>query len=136
MNYQFESFLVVEKSRTTFQNGRQYDVALTGTRLYNLDSYVPVIIKGTGCIGLAGITGIQLTADSTIVIFTFSALRDEKEKQIYYNLYRNNISNNNSGDYEDAKDMVIPGLMSKKKPRPGFSRSRDDDDDKPLSSWM
>lgn len=126
MNYNFSSFLVMDNAKR-FKVGGVYDERVSGYQILNIGTYVPVIVKGGGCVGMAKIESLLLTNNTTSVRFTFYNVPSMKEGQIYYNLYRNSLSGSN--DYEDAQDVIIPGLMGKNRSNSGSVVIDDDSDD-------
>lgn len=109
-------FIVIDANvnlRSIRINSEEYEYTNTGTKIYPFNSPLPVIRKGSGCIGIAIVKNINLTGTSTTVTFTFTEV-DQDSAKAYYSLYRNTTSMNtmSSDDaYENAEDAVIPGAM-------------------------
>ena len=128
MKFEVENYLVLEAnspSLSDLRNGKYWMYAVSGAKIYPLEISIPIIRKGEGCIGLAVINEMTINANSTVVVFTVHKC-DSYQAKVYYNLYRNNLSmgNNASDDaYENAEDMVIPGLV-----RGVTARMRDTDE--------
>lgn len=116
MKFEVENYLVLEANSPSLSNlreGKYWKYAVSGARIYPINTSIPIIRKGEGCIGLAVVNEMTIDANHTVVSFTVHKC-DQSQAKAYYNLYRNNLSmgNNSSDDgYEDAEDMVIPGLV-------------------------
>lgn len=108
-------------------NREPISVAIEGIRIYPIGETIPVILKGTGCVGLATIIGCDMTKLQTRVTFTHHQC-DETTAKVLYNQYRNKISSDEYDDdnYDSGDDMVIPGLArggssresSRRRPKP------------------
>lgn len=116
MRFEVENYLVLEAnspSLSDLRDGKYWKYAVSGARIYPIEISIPIIRKGEGCIGLAVIREMTIDANSTVVVFTVHKC-DSSQAKAYYNLYRNNLSMGNNAsddDYENAEDMVIPGLV-------------------------
>lgn len=127
MNIQIETMVVLDNvNHVPTHKLVQYTVP--GTKVYPLMVPIPVIKKGTGCIGLGMVSAVSMTVDSTTIEFTLTAISTENAKS-YYNLYRNVISNSDSDAAYGDEDMVIPGLA-----RSASGSMSDDDDEGDYSS--
>lgn len=83
---------------------------VTGTCLYPLETSLPVILKGKGCIGVAMISKLEITAESTTIYFDMKGV-SEADSRAYYNLYRNQMSSSAYvEDPYDTDDQLIPGI--------------------------
>jgi len=149
---QISMFLVIDANvsvRSMAVDRDHYAYTNQGSIIYQFGVPVPIIKKGKGCIGLAVIEKIEMSADTTMAYFTVTEISDQAASA-YYNLYRNTVSmgtDASSDIYENASEMIIPGIAgsmvtptsSKKKRksygnnyRNGFgslSNDFDDDDD-------
>ena len=110
-----ETFLVMESNGPQLRDLRYKNVwryAVAGTKLFPVGSILPIIRKGTGCIGLAQIVGCNMMQDKTEVTFITTNCSEDMADSCY-SLYRNEITNNpDTGDlYDDAEDTLIPGII-------------------------
>ena len=126
MKCSFNPFLVLDDGGN-FKKGGNYDVRVSGYQILNIDTYVPVIVKGKGCVGLAEIKTLLFSKDTTSVRFNFYNISSEAEAKAYYNLYRNSVGG--EMDYEDGQDAVIPGIAGGRKRSTSSIFDDDDDDD-------
>lgn len=109
MAFTIETFLV-SNDDFNYKPGASYMTSVTGSRIFNINSLVPVIQKGAGCVGVAQINELHINQYGTEVYFTFHKASD-KAKEAYYNLYKNNLNLNASeNEYEDSDELIIPGL--------------------------
>jgi hypothetical protein len=108
--------------------GGVYQYTQEGHIVYAINVPVPVIVKGEGCIGIA--TPIEYTASDTTteVLFTFSAIQDQKVAKVFYEMYRSTVTMNADSDPFDNSDMLIPGSVSPQQPK-DFESDDDDDED-------
>lgn len=134
----FASFLVIQTS--TYKNLRGLSrpnvsdtFEMSGSVILPMDTAVPVICPGTGCVGLADIKEITLKSSGlTRVTFTLKPI-SKNMAEAAYALYNNTTVANSSYDDED---MTAPGMYrgsTKVNKKSGGSlfdfNNRDDDDD-------
>ena len=103
----------------------EYHHTVNGEVYIPLETTVPVIQKGYGCIGLGMVTEIVMRKDSTTIIFTMSKVGKDAA-DAYYSLYKNQVTMSDSNDVYDQSDVVIPGMMAstaKSTPKPKRSSS-------------
>lgn len=151
MQYQIESYMVLPADGKTESGIRHvrssWDVTVTGARIYPIGTPIPFIVIGQGCFGYATVRQYTVSANSTVVKFDYTEIRDNAVKSALYNLYRNTISATGSDDYEDESDAIIPGMgtrggrsnfgSSRPSPKRSSGWSSDDGDDRrPLSSFF
>lgn len=107
----FSTFIVVDDTMT--RNKETFTFTVSGDVIYPLETAIPVIKKGSGCIGIAIIKFSTRSATSTTITFKMSKCSTE-DSRAYYNLYRNQISlsSDTEDSYENASDMIIPGMMT------------------------
>lgn len=132
MKFEVASYLVLDNNQR-YRTGAEYDRTINGYCLFNIGAYVPIIVKGVGCIGTARIRTILLSKDTTSVRFVYNPI-NEKEGEVHYTMYRNIVSNMSDEDYEFSQDAIIPGLATGKKKKNPYAKSSlssifDDDDD-------
>lgn len=88
-------------------------VIVTGVAYIPVGMAVPAIVKGKGCVGLADISKVIITENSTM--FEFKLLKQpEKDCEGYYALYKVNTlgeSSVSNGDYLSNTDQLIPGMV-------------------------
>lgn len=105
---------------------QEYHHTVNGEVYIPLETTVPVIQRGYGCIGLGMVTEIVMRKDSTTIIFTMSKVGKDAA-DAYYSLYKNQVTMNESDDvYDQASDVIIPGMMAstaKSTPKPKRSSS-------------
>ena len=105
----------------------EYRHTVNGEVYIPLETSVPVIVKGVGCIGLGMVIEINMTKASTTFTFTMSKVgRDAADA--YYSLYKNQISMTDTEDVYDQSDVIIPGMMAsttKSTPKPKRSSNYD-----------
>lgn len=91
-----------------------YKFTNNGSLIYPLETPLPIIKSGTGCVGVAVIQEMRVTATKTMVLFKVTEVSDSDGK-VYYNLYRNTQSmrteQTGSDVYDGSEDVVIPGAM-------------------------
>lgn len=137
----FATFIVVDD---TFKKREKSNFTVNGDVIYPLGTPMPVILKGSGCIGVGIVLESTRKGSSTSITFKLSKT-DKASADAYYDLYRNQISVSSDASedaYDNAADMVIPGMMAGANIKPklseddrGRSRKRslsdfmDDDDD-------
>ena len=100
----------------------EYKYSFPDQLLYPLNTPIPIIVKGFGCIGIGSIHTIILenhnNGPRTTIIFTMTQT-PEPYQQAYYNLYRNTLpSMSNTDDIYENTDMLIPGFIQTKKQSP------------------
>lgn len=108
MTFNFNNFIVVDDSFSK-RFGRQ-SFTVTGQQLYQIGTAIPVIRKGSGCIGIAVVEAFTVTQTATTVTFDVSKV-NENDAKVYYKLYQNSLSIGESDDMSDQEDMIIPGAM-------------------------
>ena len=118
----FTTFIVVDD---TFKKREKCNFTVNGDVIYPLGTPMPVIVKGSGCIGVGIVLSSTRNGSSTSITFKLSKT-DNASANAYYDLYRNQISVSSDSDdaYENASDMVIPGMMAGATVKPKLS---DDD---------
>lgn len=106
----FATFIIVDD--TLSRNREKCEFTVNGDVIYPLETPMPVIQKGKGCIGIGYIMSSTRRASSTTITFKLSNCSAEAGRA-YYDLYRNQISVSNDVNdaYDNASDMVIPGMM-------------------------
>lgn len=97
----------IELDEKVRKGKREYSV--TGEVYIPINTVVPVILKGTGCIGTAIVEEICMRSESTRITFLFDPDISEQSKAAYYALYRNQVTN--TEDPYDNQDVFIPGAM-------------------------
>lgn len=118
------NFIVVDDYKR-IKNGGVCEHSVNGTVLYPLDTPIPIIQKRSGCIGIGMVTEITMSSSSTRIVFSVSKVNDD-DANAYYKLYQNQVSVSNDDDsYDAAGDMVIPGMMVGKTPRPSIRNSHE-----------
>lgn len=126
MKCSFSPFLVLDDGGN-FKVKGNYDVRISGYQILNIDTYVPIIVKGRGCVGMAEVKSLLFTKDTTSVRFNFYNVNSKEEGKAYYDLYRNSV--NGDEDYENSQDTVIPGIAGNKRLTSSIFNEDDDDDD-------
>lgn len=105
------SFIVVDDYKR-IKSGGICEHTVNGTVLYPLETSLPIIQKGKGCIGLGMVSETTMTTSSTRIVFRVSRVNDDDAKA-YYRLYQNQVSTSNDEDvYDASSDMVIPGMLT------------------------
>ena len=132
------SFIVVDDYKR-IKSGGICAHTVNGTVLYPLETSLPIIQKGKGCIGLGMVSEITMTTSSTRIVFSVSRVDDDDAKA-YYRLYQNQVSTSNDEDvYDASSDMVIPGMMvSSRQPKISDRDRYDSQNHRPrsLSDYM
>lgn len=102
-------FITVNKDHPgKFYEGDSYSHTESGLKLFPVGSIVPVIRKGTDCIGLATIISASMSENSTKVTFSMKGPIGKESKKAFYNWYL--ICNGMRGDMYET-DQMIPGAM-------------------------
>lgn len=105
------NFIVVDDYKR-IKNGSTFLHSVNGTVIYPLETPLPIIQKGNGCIGIGMISEIVMSSSSTRITFTVSKVNSD-DADAYYRLYQNQVSVSNDTDgYDVGADMVIPGMMA------------------------
>lgn len=160
-NFEIRSSIVLDRevslgsiSIRSSRREDEYAYSNNGTLIYPIGIAVPVIRRGTGCIGVGVISEVILTATTTKITFTFNDQISESDKRAFYSLYRNQVSMEggvNRDIYDASEDVVIPGAIgsininsSEPKPRKGrgqkasfnyYPDDEDDEDDYPIDPF-
>ena len=119
------NFIVIE-GRPDFHgddNGTEiYRYTMQGECSIPLDTPVPIIRRGTGCIGIGTVTKLQMTRTSTTMYYTIADI-SESNARAYYDLFRNQATVSNLEEYQE--DVIIPGMMRNisASPRPKYDGS-------------
>ena len=115
----FATFIVVDD---TFKKREKCNFTVNGDVIYPLGTPMPVIVKGSGCIGVGIVVSSTRNGSSTSITFKLSKT-DNASASAYYDLYRNQISVSTDSEdaYENASDMVIPGMMAGATVKPKLS---------------
>lgn len=106
----FQNFIILEERPRNIRSGREVSETLSGQVFLPIGKSLPIILRGTGCIGIGLVTELRITEQSTTVTFTSSEVSDEYA-EAYYALYQNQISVDNSDDPYEQTDQIIPGAM-------------------------
>jgi hypothetical protein len=112
----FSTFVVLdsETSLSSIRESRNsYEYTDQGAIIYPLDTPLPIIRSGSGCIGIAVISRVNMTSSSTTISFSVTQI-DQASAKAYYGLYKNTASMNQSSTddvYSNSADVVIPGLI-------------------------
>lgn len=85
-----------------------YSFTAQGECYIPLETPVPIIKRGSGCIGIGLVLQLEITKTSTTIIYTVSDISETNAKA-YYDLYRNQATASNSEEYNE--DTIIPGMM-------------------------
>ncbi len=107
-----------------FYDDKNYTFNTLERYIYQIGAIVPVIVAGYGCIGLGTVTEFTIKKNNGQVSFKFTSASSELCKNLY-NMYRNNISSDDSTDFND---VVIPGAFRPKPAKKGCVIDDDDDD--------
>lgn len=108
---EMKNFIVIDDSLRAKRSGYdEYSHCMNGAVFVPLETPIPVIQKGKGCVGVGMVSKIIMTASSTTIIFTVEDTTESNAKA-YYDLYRNQVSLSNEKDVYDNSDVVIPGVM-------------------------
>lgn len=104
------NFIIIDKPlRSTKYNLETNMFAMEGEVYIPLETPVPIIQKGVGCVGIGMVSELNITKSSTMIYFSSTKISESAEKA-YYDLYRNQISTGNQNMYSNQEDVVIPGL--------------------------
>lgn len=153
MKFDFENYIVISKgsSLDDYKTKNGYEYTIEGAKIYPLETALPIIIQGSGCVGVGWITRYIVTTTSTTISFDKLIFNKPEVLEAYYNLYKAVASND-----ENSEDVIIPGLKKKKERAPknkfrvdndSYSRSSnkkfidslddiDDDDSDDVSSFF
>lgn len=106
-----ENYIVISDK---ISHKRVQNFTVNGEVYIPLDIPVPVILKGTGCVGIGIVTELVITSAATTITFNYEPNIDKGSKIAYYNLYRNQVSQktNSEDPYENSSDVVIPGAIT------------------------
>ena len=118
----FATFIVVDDTLSKKQGEAIFTV--NGDVIYPLETPMPVIRKGVGCIGVGMIKSSMRSKSATTITFILSKCNEDSARA-YYDLYRNQISiaPNSDDVYDNASDIVIPGMMMSAGVKPKISSS-------------
>lgn len=105
---QIKNFIVVDDLDKARRKGK---CAFNGEVYIPIETSIPVIHKGRGCIGVGVVHQLIITKGSTVVTFSLETDISETSKRAYYDLYRNQNTMNDSDDMYDNSDVVIPGAI-------------------------
>ena len=116
MNIKFGSFIVLTRGTSIqdYQESRNsFAYSDNGVIVYPINNQIPVIVQGSGCIGIATPTRFTVDQNTTRVYFKFRAFdrnspADMSYAKAYTALYR---GLNESDDDSDNADACIPGAM-------------------------
>lgn len=111
MKFDFENYIVISKgsSLDDYKTKNGYEYTTEGAKIYPLETALPIIIQGSGCVGVGWITKYTVTPSSTSISFDKLIFNKPEVLEAYYNLYKAAISND-----EDSEDAIIPGLRTRK----------------------
>lgn len=112
---QMMSFIVLDENENPERGRSQKFATVNGEVYIPLDVSVPVIVKGTGCVGLGTVKELCIRRESTEIAYEFTADVSREACDAYYNLYRNQMTVLSSDDPYDNQDALIPGAMAGKK---------------------
>ena len=106
-----ENFIVIDAKDSLQKERKQFHYTANGSLYFPLETSIPVIEKGKGCIGIGFITEIRVRKSSTTIYFTLN--KTSKEYAIaYYALYQNQLTSKGTEDPYDDTDVIIPGMMT------------------------
>jgi hypothetical protein len=88
-----------------------HDVAVSGEVYIPLETVVPVICKGVGCVGVGVVQRLHISKSSTTIEFELETNISKESKRAYYDLYRNHSSSDYENDPYENSDTVIPGAI-------------------------
>lgn len=110
------NFIVLESNpHAGYSEEEEISYTLSGQYLFPIDTSLPVIVRGKGCIGLGIIRSITLTADMTTIDFEIAKATKE-EKKVFYSLYQSvSAGGTISSDPYENTDVLIPGAMGSRK---------------------
>lgn len=105
-------FIVVGDDGKSYKEHGTYSYANTGLLLYQVGAILPIIRKGSGCMGLGVVLGYSTTGNTTTVSFKAMGKVPKEDRDAYFRLYRMNagVSSDESDPY-DSTDAFIPGAM-------------------------
>ena len=116
-------FIIVDDTMNR-KNRDTFEFTVNGDVIYPLETPLPVIRKGVGCIGIGIISTSVRKNTTTSITFRVSETNKDAAKA-YYDLYRNQVSSSNSDDiYDNASDTIIPGMMMNSAIRPAKDESK------------
>lgn len=124
---EFKNFIVLADMPS---KGKTQEASLSGEVILPLDTPLPVIVQGTGCIGLGVVFELRIRLDGTIVLYKLTRDIDNRSKEAYYNLYRNQVSSGGAEERYNA-DAVIPGAIGSLRGNSSRQRSAYMNDDIP-----
>ena len=110
----FSTFIVVDDPLRGYS--RPQERTMNGEVYFPLETPMPIILKGKGCIGIGMIHKMTITKSSTTIKFEATKINDN-DANAYYALYRNQVSVSDNTDSYDQTDVIIPGMVSSVKPR-------------------
>lgn len=88
--YEFNWYLVVESNDSIMKKDKnKYFTIKSESRIYPVDSEIPLIVKKIGCIGVVKIVRFSIDKNSTEIEFEYvSKLElDSEISKHYYNMY-------------------------------------------------
>ena len=104
------TFIVLDDPLT--RSSKAYERTLNGEVYFPLETPMPIIVKGKGCIGIGMVNELRITKSSTTITFQWSKV-NEADANAYYALYRNQVSvSDDNTDPYDQSDAIIPGMMT------------------------
>ena len=107
------NFIVLDSSDKLKENKighNLYEYTVSGEVFINLETAIPVIQQGKGCVGLGLVKKLTITKNSTTIEFTCDQISNQAA-EAYYSLYRTNTALGNDDSY-DSQDVLIPGAMA------------------------
>jgi hypothetical protein len=102
------NFIVLEDK---IRRSGYHESAVSGEVYIPLETVVPVICKGVGCVGVGIIHRLHISKASTTIEFELETNISKESKRAYFDLYRNHASNEDNDDPYDNSDTVIPGAI-------------------------
>lgn len=113
------NFIVIDDKQHYYDDNDLYSFTAQGECYIPLETPVPIIRRGIGCIGIGLVAELKITRTSTTIIYSISDI-SEMSARAYYDLYRNQATASNTEEYRE--DVIIPGMMRKATvPRPSYS---------------
>ena len=108
---QIATFIVLDDPLKGYSKTQSRTV--NGEVYYPLETPMPIILKGKGCIGIGMVNEMTISTSSTTIVFVASKISDN-DANAYYALYRNqvSVSSNTSSDLYEQSDAIIPGMMT------------------------
>lgn len=88
--YEFNWYLVVTKKDAIKQKEKnKYTTLKSESRIYPIDSEIPIIVKEVGCIGIVRILKFSIDKDNTEIEFEYVSKLDSNNEvaKHYYNMY-------------------------------------------------